>query len=446
MLAGIKARALGATGQAFWIPVVCELAALLRNLLLARLLGAEEMGKLMLLALALRLAEMVSDLSVERLMAQAADGGSFRLQRNLQTAALLRGLASAVLILLLALPLSATLAGGPAPSSFAWLCLIPLIRGGIHLDYRRFERNLRFRSALIVDGGSAVIALAAVPLAAAAVGDHRALLPIGLLQAGTALLLSHLVARRRYRLAADTAELLRAWRFGAPLLVNGLLIFAVFQGDRLVVAYGYDWADVGRYAIALQLALLPTQVLARTAQSLLLPRFRRAIAEGSQAGRSLAEHPLAKHSLAERFAQSRRGFLLLGLLFLLGYGLLADPFLGLLYGSEFKVGAGLAWALALMAALRLLRTPLSLVAVSLGRTDLPLKANLWRAAALVPAVSVAALGLPLLFIPLSAVLGELAAALAGLRQARQALADHRLDRPRPGLAPHRPALNQGVTA
>ena len=441
MLAGIKARALGATGQAFWIPVVCELAALLRNLLLARLLGAEEMGKLMLLALALRLAEMVSDLSVERLLAQAADGGSLRLQRNLQTAALLRGLASAVLILLLALPLSATLAGGPALSSFAWLCLIPLLRGGMHLDYRRFERNLRFRSALIVDGGSAAIALAAVPLAAAAVGDHRALLPIGLLQAGTALLLSHLVARRRYRLAADAAELLRAWRFGAPLLVNGLLIFAVFQGDRLVVAYGYDWADVGRYAIALQLALLPTQVLARTAQSLLLPRFRKAIAEGSQAGRSLVEHPLA-----ERFAQSRRCFLLLGLLFLLGYGLLADPFLGLLYGSEFKVGAGLAWALALMAALRLLRTPLSLVAVSLGRTDLPLKANLWRAAALVPAVSAAALGLPLLFIPLSAVLGELAAALAGLRQVRQALAGHHLDRPRPDLAPNQPALNQGVPA
>jgi O-antigen/teichoic acid export membrane protein len=311
----------------------------------------------------------------------------------------------------------------------------------MHLDYRRFERNLRFRSALIVDGGSAVVALAAVPLAAAAVGDHRALLPIGLFQAGTALLLSHLVAKRRYRLATDSAELLRAWRFGAPLLVNGLLIFAVFQGDRLVVAYGYDWVDVGRYAIALQLALLPTQVLARTAQSLLLPHFRRAIAEGSLAGRSQAEH-----ALAERFAQSRRGFLLLALSFLLGYGLLADPFLGLLYGAEFRVGAGLAWVLALMAALRLLRTPLSLVAVSLGRTDLPLKANLWRAAALVPAVSAAALGLPLLFIPLSAVLGELAAALAGLRQARQALARHHLDRPRPDLAPNQPALNQGVPA
>ncbi len=416
---------LRSAAAAFGVPVICEISALLRNLLLARLLGVEEIGKLMLLALALRLVEMGSDLSLERLMAQAQDGGGLRLQRNLQGAALLRGLASALLILLLAWPFSASLGDGPSPASFAYLSLIPLLRSVMHLDYRRYERSFRFRSALIVDGASALLALAAAPLAAGAVGDHRAILLIATLQAAAALLLSHLVATRRYRLAFDRAEFLRIWRFGAPLFLNGLLIFAVFQGDRLIVAYGYGWADVGRYAIALQLALLPTQMLARTGQSLLLPLFRRALAAGS--------FPWV-------VAKARGLFLGLSILFLFGYVLLADPILGLLYGTEFRVGSGLAWAFALLGALRLIRAPLSLTAIALGLTRLPLRANLWRVVALLPAIAVTISGQALILIALCGAAGELAATLAGHRQSRRAL-----DRLSADPAP-RTLLAQGLTA
>jgi O-antigen/teichoic acid export membrane protein len=418
-------RRLRSAASAFGVPVICEVSALLRNLLLARLLGVEEMGKLMLLALALRLVEMGSDLSLDRLMAQAKDGGSLRLQRNLQGAALLRGLASALLILLLAWPFSVSLGDGPSPYSIAYLSLVPLLRSAMHLDYRRYERNLKFRCVLIVDGASAFLALVAVPLAAGAVGDHRAILLIAMLQAAAALLLSHLVATRRYRLAFDRVEFMRIWRFGAPLILNSLLIFVVFQGDKLIVAYGYDWADVGRYAIALQLALLPTQILARTGQSLLLPLFRRALAAG--------RFPCVE-------ARARGLFLGLSILFLLGYVLLADSILGLLYGTEFQVGSGLAWAFALLGALRLIRAPLSLTAIALGFTRLPLTANLWRVVALLPAIVVAISGQALVLIALCGVAGELAAALAGHRQSRHAL-DRLSNSP-----PPRALLAQGLTS
>lgn len=405
MFGPLARKVAGSAGLAITIPVICEFSALLRNLVLARLLGVDEMGKLMMLALALRLVEMSSDLSLERLIAQARDGGSLRVQRNLQGAALLRGFFGAGFILLLAWPMSLTLGDGPSPESFSCLCLVPLLRGFMHLDYRRRERSLNFRSTLLVDGTGALLALAAAPLAASMTGDHRAILLLAVLQASAALVLSHLVAARRFRIAFDRVELRRIWRFGAPLLLNGLLIFAVFQGDRLIIAYGYNWGDVGCYAIALQLALLPTQMLARAGQSFFTPLLRRALDCGD---------------FRRVESQVQVLFLGLSLAFLAGYGLLANPLLGLLYGQDFQVDDNLGWAFALIGGLRLLRTPLSLAAVALGLTGLPLRANLWRAGALLPALLAAAGGQPLFVIALSGAAGELAAAIAGLRWSRLA--------------------------
>jgi O-antigen/teichoic acid export membrane protein len=397
---------LGASATALAVPLVCEACALLRNLVLARMIGADEMGRLMVLALLLRLVEMGSDLSVERLMAQARDGGGLKLQRNLQGAALLRAVFMSLVILALSWPVARSLGDGPSAASFALLSLVPLVRGAMHLDYRRFERRLRFRTTLIVDGMSALVCLLSTPLAVAFIDDHRALIPLALLQALAAVMLSHAVAKRRFRLAFDTASLRRVWQFGGPLLLNGLLMFGVFQGDRMIVAFGYDWADIGRYAIAAQLALLPTQVLARAAQSLLLPIFREALADGA---------------LERSEARARYLFAGLAAFYLLGYGLLANPVFMSLYGEEYRVSTALLWGLAGMASLRVLLTPLSITAVALGRTSLPFLANLWRGGALLPAALVAFAGSPLHLIALCGAVGEAAAAIAAYRQTRAAL-------------------------
>lgn len=397
---------LGASATALAVPLICEACALLRNLLLARMIGADEMGRLMVLALLLRLVEMGSDLSLERLMAQARDGGSLKLQRDLQGAAILRALFMSLMILGLSWPVALGLGDGPSAESFALLSLVPLVRGFTHLDYRRFERHLRFRWTLIVDGLSALICLLSTPLILILIDDHRALIPLALLQAFVAVLLSHAVAKRRYRFAFAAASLRRIWQFGGPLLLNGLLMFGVFQGDRMIVAFGYDWADVGRYAIAVQLALLPTQILARAGQSLLLPIFRQTLSTGA---------------LEPKEARARHLFVGFAACYLLGYGLLANPVLDVLYGSEYRVSAALIWGLASIAALRVLRTPLSIISVALGRTRLPLLANLWRFGALVPAAFVAASGAPLHLIALCGAVGEAAATIAAYRQTRAAL-------------------------
>jgi O-antigen/teichoic acid export membrane protein len=388
------------------VPLVNEVAALARSLVLARMLGPDELGRAMLLALTLRLVEMASDIGIERLLSQAPDGEDPRFQANLQGAVLLRGLAMAGVLLALAWPMTWGFEGGPSASSFALLALVPMMRAFVHLDHRRFERNFDYRGLAVVDGLSAVLMLLSAPAITWAVGDHTAILWICAVQAGSAVVLSHIVSRRRYALRFERAEMIRMWAFGAPLILNALLMFVTLQADRLIVAGWFTWAEVGIYGVALQLALLPALILGRAATSLLAPKFRLALAAGR---------------LADEALPVLRIYLGLGALFTLAYGLAAGPVITAIYGPAFVTPPLQLWAFGLAAGLRILRTPLTQLSVTMGRTGDPARANLLRALFVLPAVGVAVLGLPLAGLALAAAAGEAAAALRGWHLVRRSI-------------------------
>ena len=62
--------------------VVCEGSAFLRNLLLARLIGADEMGLAVALALAIRIFEMAGELGLDRLLMQVEDKVLCKMRRT----------------------------------------------------------------------------------------------------------------------------------------------------------------------------------------------------------------------------------------------------------------------------------------------------------------------------------------------------------------------------
>jgi O-antigen/teichoic acid export membrane protein len=78
----------------------------------------------------------------------------------------------------------------------------------------------------------------------------------------------------------------------------------------------------------------------------------------------------------------------------------------------------LALALGVAAGFRILRTPYSQLAIATGRTGDPARANLVRAAVLVPSAACAALGLPLTAIAAASALGEAGATLRAIMLAR----------------------------
>lgn len=387
------------------VPLMSEAAALARSAILARMIGGEELGRAMVLTLVLRLAEMVSDVGIERFLIRQPGAMAPQMLAALHGAVLLRGLGMAALLVAMALPMAVSLPDGANAATYAALALAPLLRGGLHLAYRLDEREMRLWPMAVVEGGSVLAMLAALLPALALWGDHRAMLVVLLLQAGAQVALSHLVARAPYRLAFNRAVLAEVLRFGAPLVLNAGLMFLTFQADRLIVAGWYGWAAVAVYGVALQLAMLPAQIAGRAAGSLLAPRLR------GVSGAALVE--LSRRAVL--------GHLGLGLGFAAGFTLAAPPCIALVYGPAFRPDTALALALGLAAGARILRTPLSQLAVILGRTGDPARANLWRAGALVPALIAATLGLPLTAIAAAAAVGEVAATCRALHLARGVL-------------------------
>jgi O-antigen/teichoic acid export membrane protein len=392
------------------VPVLNEVAAFGRSIFLAQILGADELGRAMMLALSLRLVEMVGDLSIERLMSVSSDGNSTLLQANLQGAIIVRGLFMSLFLLLLALPFAEMLTDGPALISYCTLALVPLVRAGMHLDYRRWERNFNYRGLAIVDGGGALVMLTLTPVLAFVWGDHRAIVGIFLGHSIAQVALSHVIARRKFFVRFDRSSLKRVLNFGAPLVANAVLMFLTFQADRLIVAGFYTWSDVAIYAVALQLAMLPAQIIGRAAGSLLTPRLR--IARDKGLLTNLVPRLLTFYGL-------------ISIIFLIGYGLTAGVVIPWVYGASFATNPILLWCLGAAAAGRILRTPLSQLAVVTGRTADPARSNLWRAGALAPALGFALAGAPLASLAAMAAIGEAAASVRAMTLLRPQLVGER---------------------
>jgi O-antigen/teichoic acid export membrane protein len=177
-------------------------------------------------------------------------------------------------------------------------------------------------------------------------------------------------------------------------MANAVLLFLTFYADRLIVAASFDLATLAVYGVALQLALLPAQIVGRAAATLLLPRFRQGLPlAGSRPPPARPSPPTSRWagssrppSRSSRRLPSRRST-----------------------AAAFRPDTTLAAVLGAAAAFRIVRTPLSQLAVAVGRTGDPARANLLRAAALGPALLAATAGLPLAAVAAAAALGEAAA-------------------------------------
>lgn len=387
----MRILAISGRSLAWSVPVLAEAAALGRSIALAWAIGPDELGRAMMLALTVRLVEMATDLGVERLIVQAPDGDTARLQSELHGTALVRGVTAAAILLGFAPLLATVLSDGPSMMSYALLAIIPLVRGFGHLDYRRLERRFRYMKMSVVEGGATVAMVASVVPSVWLFTDHRAM---GLVLAAHAVshtALSHLVADRKYMARLSRSTLRRTWTFGAPLLLNAVLLFLTFYADRFIVAQAYGWTSLALYGVALQLALLPSQIVGRAAASLVLPELLVALASGD---------------FQKVWARCLNSHLILACVMVVGFAVFAPAAIALVYGEPFRPDLVLVVAFAFAAGFRVLRTPFSQLAVATGRTGDPARANLIRAFALVPAVAFAAAGLPLAAVAAAAALGE----------------------------------------
>ena len=363
-----------------------------RNILLARLISVEDYGIASTFIIVTSFVALAGDLALDRMIIQDRRGAEPRFIGSIQSVIMLRAAVMSALMLLLAGPTAAFFALPNLVWVFQILALIPLLQGLVHPDLFRHQRESRFAPFIIADLAGVCVSLVVMVSLAIVLGDYRIMLAVLIVEQAVRALVSHVYAERPFRLAWDRDVALQALWFGVPLILSGLTVFAVTQGERILVANQFTFRDLGIFSAALTLAFTPGQLLATIQQRYFLPQ--------------LAPAAAGPEVLAGRINEALQVTLLTGAGFALGAYALGADVMVLLFGERFAEGAAYIGLIALVAALRAMRSGPSVVTLSAGHTWEILGANLVRLASLPIAVALVVNGGTILDLLIVGALGE----------------------------------------
>ncbi|GHF06488.1 hypothetical protein GCM10016455_29580 [Aliiroseovarius zhejiangensis] len=371
-----------------------------RNLLVARLVSVEDYGIAATFAISMAIVEMMSTLGLQSLIVQDREGDDPALQAGLQGFHLLRSVFSGAVLFGISQPL-ANLLGIP---NVAWayqvLAVVPVLRGFIHFDIYRMHRSMVFLPSVLSTSGPALVAVLTIWPLYRLFGDYRVMLYSVLVQGFTLMIVSHLLARRSYRLALDGTVVRRALLFGWPLLINNILLLAIFQGEKLIVGSELGLEPLAIFAMGMTLTLTPTLLFSKSLQSFMLPQLS-AVKDDEKQFRYLANVAL-------------EASLFFSVILVLGFVFLGAPVVNFLLGSKYDALVPFLTWLAILQALRGFKTGSSVVAVSQAKTENAMVSNAIRVVMLFPAWYMATLGYSLMAIVWLAIIGEFLGYVASL--------------------------------
>ena len=339
---------------------------LARNLVLARLIPVPDYGIAATFAMVMAVIEMASNLGLQQQIVQARRGDDPAFQAALQGFQLIRGVLGALALLALAAPVAAFLGIPQVVGAYRWLALVPLLNALQHFDIHRVQRGGRYLPLLLTGALPALGSLLVIFPLAHALGDWRVMLWALLVQAGLGVVTSHLVAERRWQIRFERAVMAQSLRFGAPLLLNAVLLYLVFQGDKLIVGRLAGMEALALYAMGVTLTLTPTLVVAKSTQNMFLPRLSNLHVRAEAA----AHREMARATL--------EAALLNGSALVLGTFLLGAPMVGWLLGAKYAALIPLLIPFAILHALRVFKSGPAVVALSAGATGNALWGNLPR--------------------------------------------------------------------
>lgn len=388
-------------GQAF---------ALVRYTILARLIGPEQLGLAALLILTSQFLENVSDTGGDRFLVQDRDGDRPEMLGLVHLAMGLRGMLMAVSLLALSIPVALFFKAPSLESSLAWLAVVPLIGGFVNYDMRRAQRTGDFRPegmTIIISEAAALIGTA---VAAWFLRDHTAVL-YGLgLRAAAMVVTSHVMAKQPYRWSYSRGEAGRFAAFAAPLALNGVLLFATSQGDRLIIGGMVGPEALGYYSAILLLISSPLMALAKFLMTMHLPML-------SAARERQAEFDTTVSRLGGRAT-------MVALAAAAGFTLVGPLVTFILYGEKFLRPAVFFALLAVLQSARFVRFWPNTVALSIGKSSVVTITNLARLVAVPFAILSVVTGVGLDGVVAAFIGGEIIALLVGLYQLGRARAMH----------------------
>jgi O-antigen/teichoic acid export membrane protein len=312
-----------------------------------------------------------------------------------------------VFLVFLAEPIAAFFGAREATWAFRVMAIIPFLKGLEHLDNRRLQRDMRFAQFAWRTAIPQVLTMLLAYPVARWTGDYSAWLYLLLLQALASSVASHVMAERAFKLGMTAPHARRMVSFGLPLVMNGVVLFMVMQGDRAIVGRLYTKIELGIYSNTFTLALMAGNLTMSVISTLMLPVLAQA-----------KNDPLRFERMCGRLAEMSSVISAT-----LGAGMvLAGPgLIRLVYVKEYWPGATLVGVMGFAAAYRTLRMMPNAAQMAKGDTPSVLYANFVRVLGVGFALAAALHGASLLVLSGCALLGEVLAVLgsAWLLKARQ---------------------------
>lgn len=393
----LRRKLLQGSGLLLGGQVIAQALAFGRNIIVARILSPEDFGIASMLVLLVTVLDMLSNLSVDRLLVQAPDGDEPAFLASAHGLQLFRGILIAIAIFVIADPVARLFKVPEARWAFQCLALVPAIRALAHLDRKRLHREMCFKGDVISETVPQAVALVLAWPLTYYLRSYSAILWILVAQAIALTVASLAVAKRPYQLSWHKEYVSRLMAFGWPLAVNGLLMSAIFQGDKFVIGSTYGPRDLGIYTVAFGLAMLPVLSAARVNGSLLLPLL------SSRQSDALSFRKVLRNSSGLTS--------LCACLLAAGFVTCGPILLVLIYGEAYSAAGSVIGWLGIMQSIRLMRDVHSQAAMALGESKNPMYANLLRNVALLGMLVVAVYRLPLVWLAVVGTAGELAAML-----------------------------------
>lgn len=345
-----------------------QASALARYVILARLLGPEQLGLAATLILVSQFFEMVTDGGMDRFLIQDRDGDAPAAQRLVQMLAIGRGAGVLALLALLAHPLAAFFGAPALVTPLMILGAAPFLLGFLHYDFRRLQRHHDFT----IEGRVAILSelagLVTTVTSAWLLRDFTCVLYGLIAKSAIMVLASHLMAQRRYAIGPSSDHFAALAAFGVPLMLNGLALFLSGQGDRLLIGNQLGVRELGLYSAITLLIYSPSQFAARFMQTTNLPTIAAA----------RDQPPLLSQRIDRMVGQT----LLLATAMILGFALCGPVAIPLLFGKAFAADPLVVAIVGALQVVRFVRLWPTTLALAAGRSRLVLVSNLLRIGAL----------------------------------------------------------------
>lgn len=354
----------------FSLTVLESTLPFVRMMILSRALPLRELGFVSALTATLSTFEQMTDFAIYRFLFSVRREKYEEALASAHTLSVLRG----VVVGSLAVAAGPLIARGLSLSEnwldFSLLGLVIFIRSFDHLAPRVAERDYRYGVQLKVSGIAYAAGLTTLLAGLLITRSHVAFLASIIVQSIAQITASHSLADTPYRLKIRSPLLIQAFRFGYPLMFNGMGLAATAQGDRFIVGALLGLPALGVYAVATIAAYVPMGMLSRLTGTFLLA----ALYNASHLTNGVYE---ARVRFAARAVPIAAG------LYALGIVTLMNVVVPLVFGRQFHLSREAVALLAVACFFRIVRgDPFTSMLTHEGRTRRLAVANLCSTSAL----------------------------------------------------------------